>query len=141
MTEEKASFQIHPYPGRYLPFNYRNFVLARWKRSYRYGNDLIKLIDRDGYYTAYDAYMPQVLNRENTKVRLALLGEDLDVAIGFSIMENNILHYVYVQKDFRRNGLGRHLVPDKIEFFTHLTKSGMELWSVKVRDARFNPFL
>ncbi len=133
--------QICAWQGKLLPKQYLNLVRSRWMRSYRHTNDYMKLVDSAAYYCAYSVYVELILNRPNTIVRLALLEEDDDVALGFSVVEGNCLHYVEVPRVNRRQGIGRALVPEKIEWFTHLTKIGMRIWSTKAPDAKLNPFM
>ncbi len=78
--------------------------------------------------------------RPNTLVRVAVLSDDPDVALGFSVSEGHVLHYVHTQKDVFRQGIARSLVPFEVKVLTHLTKTGMMLWSTKLPEAIFNPF-
>lgn len=130
-----------------LPKQYHNMIKAKWKRSYRHGNDYIRLCDLKSYYLAYDIYIASVLNRPGTATALAVLSDDHDVVLGFAIIETvqpfqYILHYVYVQKDMRGNGIARSMLPppDQIVTITHLTKTGLQLWNSKYPKAIFNPF-
>ena len=134
------SYSIIRYAGRELPGAYHNLILSRWMRSFRYGNDYIRLIDSDSYFIAYGRYIRGILKTVNSIVRLAVLTDDTDVALGFSVIRNRTLDYVHVQKDYRHQGIGRMLVPEYIESFTHLTKTGIKLWSTKMPEAKFDPF-
>lgn len=135
-----SEIEIHLHEGKHLPKQYRNLILSRWMHSYRRGNDYIKLINPQAYYSAYEVYILHILNRPLTSVRLAVLADDHDVVLGFGVSEGTMLHYVEVPKAYRRNGIGANLVPEKIEWFSHLTKIGMKLWAQKSPYAKFNPF-
>lgn len=137
---ERSLVNICAWQGKLLPKQYLNLVRSRWMRSYRHNNDYMKLTDAAAYYCAYSVYVERILARPNAIVRLALLDEDDDVALGFSVIEKNCLHYVEVPKVNRGHGIGRALVVEKIDWFTHLTKIGMRIWSTKAPDAKFNPF-
>ena len=132
---------IVAYAGRTLPKQYLNLVRSRWMRSYKTCNDYMKLVHSPGYYFAYSNYVSQVLNRDNTLVRLAVLDEDEDIVLGFSVCSGHILHYVHVPKLYRKQGIGTMLMPDEVEWTTHLTKIGMRIWASKYPNIRFNPFL
>lgn len=138
--EEKASYKIVPHLGYELPRQYQNMVYSKWLRSLRYGNDYFKLIDSAVYYDAYHRYIKTVLHRTNSIVRLAVLSDDMDVVLGFSISEKQILHYCHVHKDNRKQGIARSLVPFKVKAITHITKTGLSIWSSKLPTAIFNPF-
>lgn len=139
--EEVAMVEIHAHEGRHLPKQYLNLVRSRWMRSYRKCNDFMRLIDSAAYYQAYSVYVDVILNRPTTTVRLAVLQEDHDVVLGFSVAEGNKLHYVAVPVLNRRQGLGRNLLPEKVEWFSHITKIGLKLWPIKFPDAKFSPFI
>lgn len=126
--------------GDRLPDTYRNFIIARWTRSFRYGNDYMRLTDSDSYYNAYSRYVQSILEQPHTLVRIAILADTPDVAFGFAVTAKEVLHYVYVGLDYRSQGIGRLLVPGPISEFTHLTKAGLKLWPTKNPEAKFNPF-
>lgn len=136
----ESTYTIYAYRGEVFPDQYKNFVRSKWMRSYRYGNDFMKLANADGYFTAYTYYITALMGRADTVIRLALLTEDTDVALGFSVSRGNILDYIHVHKDYRRSGIGEKLLPKNIDTFTHLTKTGMKLWPTKLAHAIFNPF-
>jgi len=136
----EATCKIKICKGDRLPDTYRNFIIARWTRSFRYGNDYMRLIDSDAYYKAYTKYIESLLQQPNTLVRIAILADTPDVAFGFAVTSKEVLHYVYVGLDYRRLGIGKLLVPGPISEFTHLTKTGLKLWPAKASKAKFNPF-
>lgn len=138
--EIACTYTIYAYPGVDFPDQYKNFVRSKWIRSYRYGNDFIKLADADSYFATYTYYITTLILKPETIVRLALLTEDTDVALGFSVSRGNILDYIHVHKDYRKSGIGMKLLPKNIDTFTHLTKTGMKLWPTKMPQAKFNPF-
>jgi GNAT superfamily N-acetyltransferase len=141
--QEKQSKAIvmRYWPAKSLPFKYHNFIKSKWMRSFRFGNDYIKLSDADSYFAAYSRYIEALLGRLDVCARVAVLDDDIDVALGFSIIQNaSALHYVYVHKDARKMGVGRALIPHKISTITHLTKTGLKLWPTKLPKAIFNPF-
>lgn len=116
-------------------------ILAKWMRSLRYKNDFFRMMHSDEYFKAYRIYICALLKRHNAVVRLAVLSDDNDVALGWSLIEGNVLHYVFVQREARNKGIAKSLVPTPIKWITHLTKEGMVIWNKKLPDAQFNPFL
>lgn len=140
ILEDDCRVEVHTYEGQYLPKEYIGMVLMRWPRSFKHANDFAKIMDAEAYYNYYDAMIKTVLSRPNTTVRLAVLGDEPDVVLGFSVTEGPILHYVEVKNSYRRNGIGRNLVPKEINWFSHLTKIGMQIWSVKMPNAKYIPF-
>jgi len=136
----QASYSIIAYETSKLPENYRNFILSKWKRTLRHGNDYFKLIDSDAYYKSYGQYIESLLARPGF-IRLAVLSDDHDVALGFSLIQNGVLHYVYVQSEYRNKGISKYLIPVSIHTITHLTKAGIALWNHSYKHAKFNPFI
>lgn len=139
--EPKAFYSIILFPGSHLPDQYKNMVYSKWMRSLKYGNEYFKLIESDRYYEAYQKYINHLLNRPLAIIRLAVLSDDKDVVLGWSLIENDVLHYVHVQHEQRNKGIAKTLVPGKINSITHLTKAGMAIWNSKLPHATFNPFL
>lgn len=133
------SYVVIQFPGAMLPAEYHNMIYSKWLRSLRYGNDYFKLIAPDAYYKNYTKQIDFVLNQYNCIVRLAVLSDDHDVVLGFSVIRGNILDYVHVHKDMRRQGIAKALIPQGIEVVTHLTKIGLSIFG-KTKGVIFNPF-
>lgn len=148
MGNQEANYLVKRYRWPDVPENYWHFIFSKWKNTYRHYNDFAADIDAEAYYRQYNRYVPGILGRQNTVVRLSVLEEDPDIAFGFSVTEEisvsqkafNILHYVYVHSDYRMKGIGRKLVPLEIHMFTHLTNKGKRIRKKHAPDAKFNPF-
>lgn len=140
MENKKETVEIRAYKGPELPEQYANFVRDRWLKTYKKCNKFMSLVDPASYYRAYPQYIRTILAKKTTTVRLAMLAEDEDVLLGFSVSDGPILHYVNVPLDYRSQGIGRKLVPFVVERFTHITETGMALWTKKVPKAIFDPF-
>ena len=122
-------------------FQYQNFIMARWKRSLRHGNPFFKLIDSQGLNDWYNFAIPLMIHKPETKVRLAVLGDDEDVALGFSVSRQNVLDFVHVDQRQRGLGIAQSLIPLGIDTVTHLTKEGKRLRDKHYPHWKFNPFL
>ena len=136
---KESSYSILAFPAAQLPVCYQNFVLAKWKRSLRDGNEYFKLIDSNSYFAAYNRYCVSLLNRPGAVIRIAIISDTPDVALGWSLIEEETLHYVFVQGDQRGRGIGKSLVPVPIKWVSHLTNTGMRIWN-KHKEVKFNPF-
>lgn len=136
-ADQQSSYIILSYQGDDLPSQYRSLIFSKWLRSLRFGNDYFRLIDSDSYFTAYNNYIDSLLTKATT--RLAVLSDDLDVVLGFSVSRKNILDYVHVHKDQRHQGIAKELVPLQIDTATHLTKDALKIWP-KYSHIKFNPF-
>lgn len=122
---------------------YLSLIHSTFKRSLRYGNDWYKLIDKDCYYQAYNQVVTVLLSRPAALVRLAVLTDDPDTCLGWSLSEEKTLHYVFVKANvgIRKLGIGTHLLPKEFNRITHLTRIGREIWQSKFPEVVFNPFL
>lgn len=142
-----STYSIIHFPADALPITYHNMILSKWMRSLRYGNEYFKLIDSDAFFKNYNRYLDVILSRPNTSISLAVLSDDHDVVLGFSVYEGKTLHYVHVHKDYRKMGIGKDLVPKEMLlnkgegfYISHLTNVGTSIWSSMLSNAKFNPF-
>ncbi len=135
-----SRYRIAQYKGQELPPAYTGVVYAKWLRSLRNGNDYYKLADPARFYAAYQRHIGHVLSLPDTVVRIAVLSDEPDVVLGFSVSRSDILDYVHVHKDQRRHGIGTNLVPPGIKYITHLTKTGLCIWGSKYGHWKFDPF-
>lgn len=137
---KESTYSVIAFPGYSLPQQYQNMILSQWMRSLKHGNEYFKLADSDAFYEAYGKYIKSILGRASTTVRIAVLGDDRDVALGWSVVEGSALHFIRVQYEQRNRGIGRSLVPEGIDTITHLTKAGARIWPRCLPAAIFNPF-
>lgn len=138
MTE--ASYKVLKFKGPDTPEQFRNMLFSEFLRSLRFGNEYFKLIDPEPYFQVYHAYFSALLARPESVVKIAVLSDDDDVALGWSLSEPDKLHYVYVKKDYRKIGIARSLVTEQFSRFSHLTRIGISLWTSKFPLSKFNPF-
>lgn len=137
---QKATYSVIAYFGRDLPKAYRNMLLSKWLRSLRFGNDFFRLIDGNSYFSAYQKHIENILSRAQCVVRLAVLTDEIDTCLGFSVSEPDVLHYVWSHKDNRRIGIAKTLLNFPFHFITHLTTNGISLWQKKFPKVKFDPF-
>lgn len=136
----QSSYSVILYPAAQVPVQYINLILSKWMRTLRHGNEYFKLTESDSFYQNYRRYILSLLNRPQSVVRLAVLSDDHDVCLGWSLIEGDVLHYIFVQHEHRNQGIGRSLVPVKINYITHVTKAGLSAWNKKLPAAAFDPF-
>ena len=140
-AEESASYDIISFPSAELPDVYKGMVYSRWLRSHRYGNFLFKMIDREVYFDMYSKYISILLDKPESTVRLAVLSDDHDVALGFCVSRGKILDYVHVHHTCRMVRIASHLTPDKISHITHYTYMGARFVTNKYGGFKFNPYI
>ena len=123
------------------PHSYEAFIYDNWLNSHRKYNDIWKLSDSRTYYEKYRELITQILSRPDCIIRVAVLSDDLDVALGWSVIERDCLHYVYVKPDCRKIGIAKALVPSVINSISHITSFGIPIWNKKLKQARFIPHI
>jgi GNAT superfamily N-acetyltransferase len=137
----ESSYKVIYFRGPELPEQYKGLVITRWTRSLKYGNDYFKLCEPKAYWAVYPKLVNFTLSRPETIVTIAVLSDDEDVALGFSVHEQDVLHYVHVDAVHRRQGIGKTLVSvSTLNTVTHVTKLGIPFWSAVLPRATFNPF-
>lgn len=135
------TFSVLDFHSPDFPDQYVGLVIATWLKSLRHSNDWFRLIDPHAYYAIYKNAIKSILANPDTHIRIAVLTEDKDVAFGYCVYRDKILDYVFVLADYRRQGIGRAILPRHIEIYTHLTKLGRELVKSKKPHWLFNPFV
>ena len=110
---------------------YRGAITARWRDTLKFGNDMMKLTKMSTYKRAYTKHIANILDQPSSEVRLAVLTEDHDVVLGFSVSRGHVLDYVHVMHEYKRNGIGTRLVPKGITTVSHLTHIGLTIMAKK----------
>lgn len=116
------SYSVIVYKSTKLPKQYHGLIFSRWLRSFRLGNAFLKKAEPGSYYRHYQKYLEILLSKPESEVRLAVLTDDHDNVLGFSVTRGEILDYVHVQFNHRRHGIAKKLIPEAITTITHTTK-------------------
>jgi GNAT superfamily N-acetyltransferase len=138
MSEPTCS--IISFKGSELPIAYQALIFSGWLRSLRKGNDLFKVTDSNAYYANYHKYVENLLQKPGSLVKLAVLSDNHDIALGFSVSREDVLDYIFVQPEQRGQKISTLLIPEGITTFTHMTKVWLPIWQYKYREWKFNPF-
>jgi len=134
----ESSYKVITYPASQLPQSFLNVIIAPFMNSLRYGNYMFKLIDKQAFYRAYKIYIDMLLSRPESVIKMALLNDD--TVLGWSLFENKTLHYIWVKKEVRRQGIGKSLLPKEFDKISHITNKGLNIWVSKFPEVRFDPF-
>lgn len=136
------TYSIVAYPAKELPKQYIAMVYSKWLRSLRFGNPLFKQVVSEEFYKQYHSYLEMLMAKPDSVVRVAVLTDDPDVALGFSVAREDVLDYVHVHKDNRQLGIAKKLLPPRVATFTHITTTAMQIWrsKPKYKHLKFNPF-
>lgn len=135
-----SGYIVRTFRGAELPDQYRGLVFSRWLLSYKWGNDFMRMAQRKGYFPAYRSYVARLINDPECVIRIAVLADDHDVALGFSVCRATCLDYVHVHKDHRLQGIATKLIPADIKVFSHATKDGFRAIGKKNPKWKLEPF-
>lgn len=116
-------------------------VYATWLRSYEASSLAAKNIPRDIFFAEHHNIIDGIMARGAT-VTLAVLPDEPDVVLGWSVTEGPLVHYVYVKPAFRQHGMATALLGHvKAPFrYTHWTHVLRDLHA-KLDGCVFNPYL
>lgn len=141
MSEDiPSTYTILTFPAKDLPDQYKGIVFAKWIRSLHKGNDVFNLIQAGTMMKNYHAYLERLFQQPECEIRLAVLSDDRDVVLGFSVYRGAVLDYVFVQSHARNKGIGFNLVPEAITHYTHTTRIGAHWGRHRYNEWIFNPF-
>jgi len=87
----------------------------------------------------YHTVIDYLIKKPNTIVKIACLREDPSVILGYSVYNENALHWVFCKRNWRNIGIAKDLVPSNLNTATHYTKVGRSIMYRK--QWIFNPFI
>lgn len=118
-----------------------NFILATWLRGLYYGDSWFTQVPKHIFMENYKKMATSILMSPGVKVKVACLNDDPSVIIGYSVVtaDDEAVVWVFVKTVFRKQGVGRSLVPKAPKHVTLLTKLGKTLLP-KLSNATFNPW-
>lgn len=100
-------------------------IYSTWRNAAYYGGDWgsgPRPYDKY-YFKAQTITIKNILQK--AKIRIACMSDDINTIIGYSVYTDKHLDFIYVKVEYRNKGIGKMLMPAKIETVTpHLTKIG-----------------
>lgn len=114
------------------------FIYATWLKGYQGGAQWFRMIPRKIFQDHYRRIIEKLLQRSLTRV--ACLKEDTDVIIGYSVSEQDRVHWIYIKENWRKIGIAKDLLPANFSSVSHLTNLGFEILK-KYPQIIYQPFL
>jgi GNAT superfamily N-acetyltransferase len=112
------------------------FIISTWVRGQYYGDAWFTAIDTEAYYMNYSKYLEALLIKSD--ITVACLSEDEDIILGYAVSSPGELHWVFVKKPWRAQGIARSLVAADVTTITSITKPGLAI--AKKHNWKFNPW-
>ena len=115
------------------------FIMSTFLKSLYYGDSWFSIIPKNIFMDNYKKIVEALITQG--VVKIACLPDDKDEILGYSILgkDGTTVHFVYVKKVQRKNGVAKSLIPKYTHTVTHLTELGKILLP-KLNNAVFNPF-
>lgn len=110
-------------------------IFTTWLHGLYHGNTWFHEIEKPIFWENYRKVIEVILNYSETNV--ACLAEEPDVVLGYIVYSGPILHWIFTKKAFRKLGIAKALLPDRITTITHVTDVGR---SLRHKDWQYNPF-
>lgn len=87
------------------------FILATFGRSVFFGKEELERSRYQEFREDFDRYLDVIL-KEGT-IYIACEDQTPDFVLGYSIIEDHIIHFVFVKRDYRKNGIGTLLIKNR----------------------------
>lgn len=114
------------------------FILSSWFESYWKNHARRTGINYEAYRAHQDALIKALIVR--SKVYVAYPSHLPDEIVGYSVLEGNVLHYVYVKSVYRRMGVATGLVRKAARIYTHAAEKPGRRFAESL-GLQFNPYL
>jgi len=111
-------------------------IYQTWLKGLYFGSSWFSKMDQKVFFQKYRVVINSLLPR--SQVFIAALKEEEDTVLGYSVTQNNLLHWIFVKTSWRKMGLAKRLIPDNINTVTHLTDLVRPLLPKKFK---FDPFM
>lgn len=129
----------------------KSFIKATFLRGLYYGDSWYSLIPKDIFMDNYSMALDRLFDHPSVTIKIACLTEDPDVILGYSILSADFMtiHWVFVKKAWRTQGVAKRLTPRLATTVTHLSALGKLLCFGGTKDGQtinkkldcvFNPF-
>lgn len=102
------------------------FLVSTWRNALLYSSPTFSHIRRKSFVERYTPIITKLL--ANSEVRVACLESDPDIILGYLVGQEDMLHFVYIKKAWRNQGMCNLLLGhNKYKIITHITKTGLAL--------------
>lgn len=124
------------------------FLYDSWLESYR-RSDFARRVKKENYFVWHRLMIDQALKRPSTTVYVANYKGEEDVILGYMVTEllngeRRIVHYAYVKKPFRRQGLASLLFQvaevQSPFIITHWTWDADPIIESKISKITYDPY-
>lgn len=112
------------------------FIHSSWFQSY-WKTHAVDKIPREVYNRHQDKIIDSLITRSLTSV--AFIPEVPDEILGWSVVEADTLHWVYVKGLYRKNGISKMVLPGGLKYYSHGANAPARKFLEKL-GMQFNPY-
>lgn len=118
------------------------FVMATFLRGLYYGDPWYQQVPKDIFMDHYSKAAKAAWASPLFKIKVACLKEDSNIILGYSILsaDDVAVVWLFVKSAWRRQGIGKSLLPENPIYVTHLTTLGKSLIKEKFPTLEYNPY-
>jgi len=109
----------------------RGFIFSTWLKGLLYGCPQYKGVDQAAFYENMGSELEDLVAQPYLKITVACLAEDEDVVLGYAVTSQDALHWVFVKKAWRSQGIARSLLGRPFKTFSARTAAGDALAAKK----------
>ena len=114
------------------------FIRKAWRETFQYGSLAVDGADKPHYFDEMTRLFAAIL--PTASARIACDPFDDDNRIGFACWTDDVLHFVYVMRDFRGHGLAPSLLEDlPIKAYSFTTLQCVKRLKPRERGWAFKP--
>lgn len=119
-----------------------SLIMSTFLKGLYHDNKWFGMIPRKIFFEYYHSVVERIVKGNNAVVKVACLKDDPDTILGYSVLslDYHTIHWVYVKKAWRNNGIGKSLLPERPTAYTHFSDAGLKLIPKFFKDIVFNPF-
>lgn len=102
------------------------FIYSTWRNALWYAERRDEK-EADHFYKSASEKIAALLKNPDIHVRIACLADDPDMLLGWAVLQNDRLEFIYVKIDYRRKGIGHILSKGFKTFSEPETRIGKSL--------------
>ncbi len=113
------------------------FIISTWLSGQYHGSPYWSQMPKEVFYSEYTEIINSILHNPDTRVNVAILSDDPNVLLGFTVYSRTTMHWIYTKKDYRSSGIMRLLWPNNITTASSTTLPGAAI--ARKKKLIFNP--
>lgn len=119
-----------------------SFIYSTWSRGQYHGYSPHSVINKQVFFKEYSKITSNILKHPSTHVYITCLPDAEDIILGYVVIQNNVLHWIYVKQAWRNKGISKLMLEffkDGLKYHTGITDNSFSFLSKL--GLTYNPFL